>query len=384
MSTATKATKAPYPFTLGDTYISLVVDAKPFILNEAHPTFEELRNALVKKNWKRVPHLVTVAAKIANKSHGAVTVNSKGVFYKGRKIDSSLTRRMTQMLKENKDIAHMVKFMDNLYANPDEFSQTELFDFLNKCNLPITDDGCFMAYKMVNSNYTDCHSSKFDNHPGQVLYMKRKDVDPDRRNECSRGFHFCSLKYVRSGFGGGGRLMRIKINPKDVVSIPKDYGFSKGRTWRYEVIDELTDSLSNFDSKQDHPSMLVSVVEVAKERKQLLANILGHKTVKRAIYRGKWSDKSIRKWNYGQLVKFWQRLPHENFAPAAQSKLFDNTLKVIREQAGIGLKEMAEELDLSYKAVWAAERSGNLRQSTVDRYIEAVQSIKNSRNSSAA
>lgn len=372
-----KANKAPYPFTLGDTYVSLVVEGRPFILNEQHPTFYELRNALVKKAWKKVPHLVTVAAKIANKSHGAVTVNNKGVFYKGREVHSSLTERMQKMMSENKEIAHMIKFMDNLYNNPDEHSINELFDFLTRCNLPITDDGCFMAYKMVNNDYTDCHTGKMDNTPGQILFMKRSAVDPDRRNQCSRGLHFCSREYLSSGFGGG-RLMRVKINPKDVVSIPEDYGFSKGRTWKYEVIDEIKNGEA--DKNTDHPSMLTSVVEVAQERKTLLANILSHKTVKRAVSRGKWKDTSIRKWSYGQLVKFWGRLPHDiTVAPGDQSKLFDNTLRVAREQAKISLKEMSEELDLNYKAVWAAERSTNLRQSTIDRYLEAVESIKNSR-----
>ena len=33
--------------------------------------------------------------------------------------------------------------------------------------------------------------------------------------------------------------MIVKINPRDVVSIPTDYDFSKGRACRYEVIAEL-------------------------------------------------------------------------------------------------------------------------------------------------
>ncbi len=33
--------------------------------------------------------------------------------------------------------------------------------------------------------------------------------------------------------------MILKVNPKDVVSIPSDYDNAKGRTCRYEVIGEL-------------------------------------------------------------------------------------------------------------------------------------------------
>jgi hypothetical protein len=31
----------------------------------------------------------------------------------------------------------------------------------------------------------------------------------------------------------------VKINPRDVVSIPTDYNDSKGRACRYEVVDEI-------------------------------------------------------------------------------------------------------------------------------------------------
>ena len=40
--------------------------------------------------------------------------------------------------------------------------------------------------------------------------------------------------------GGSSRIMILKINPADVVSIPMDYNRAKGRTWKYQVIDEIT------------------------------------------------------------------------------------------------------------------------------------------------
>jgi hypothetical protein len=38
---------------------------------------------------------------------------------------------------------------------------------------------------------------------------------------------------------GGARTVIVKINPRDVVSIPTDYDNSKGRACRYEVIGEI-------------------------------------------------------------------------------------------------------------------------------------------------
>jgi hypothetical protein len=176
--------------------------------------------------------------------------------------------------------------------------------------------------------------------------------------------------------------MAVKINPADVVAIPSDYNYCKGRTWKYEVVKELSDK-NEKTSVTEHPYMTATVIPIAKERKALLAEILGHRTVKRYIAKGKVKETSLRKWSYGQLARFWNKLP-QPLSPAEQSKLFQNTLRVVREQAGIKLGEIAEELDLGYKAVWAAERAPSLRQSTIDRYLDAVKEIQKRKNPGVA
>ena len=67
--------------------------------------------------------------------------------------------------------------------------------------------------------------------------MERNRVDDDKDNTCSKGLHFCSLDYLNHF--GGERIVILKINPRDVVSIPNDYNDSKGRACRYEIVDEI-------------------------------------------------------------------------------------------------------------------------------------------------
>ena len=144
---------------------------------------------------------------------------------------------MIQMLQEGFSIEPMVLFMENLMSNPSKRSVLELYGFLEKSNLPITPDGHFLAYKKVRDNYLDCHSGTMDNSVGKVLEMERNEVDDDKDRTCSSGLHFCSISYLNCF--GGERTMILKINPRDVVSIPSDYNDAKGRTCRYEVIGEL-------------------------------------------------------------------------------------------------------------------------------------------------
>jgi hypothetical protein len=131
----------------------------------------------------------------------------------------------------------MVKFTENLLENPSRRAVTELYLFLEKGNLPITSDGHFLAYKKVRDDYLDVYSGTIDNSVGQVVEMERNRVDDDKNNTCSYGLHFCSKDYLQSF--SGDRIVILKINPRDVVSIPTDYAFTKGRTCRYEVIGEV-------------------------------------------------------------------------------------------------------------------------------------------------
>ena len=141
------------------------------------------------------------------------------------------------MYQDGFDINPMVKFMENLMTNPSKRAVDELYGFLEKGNLPLTEDGCFIAYKKVRDDYKDVYSGTFDNSVGQVVTMERNEVDEDKNRTCSVGLHFCSKEYLNHF--GGQRVMLLKINPRDVVSIPADYNDSKGRCCRYEVIGEV-------------------------------------------------------------------------------------------------------------------------------------------------
>jgi hypothetical protein len=144
---------------------------------------------------------------------------------------------MITMLQEGFPIEPMVVFMENLMSNPSRQAVQELYGFLEKNNLPITPDGHFLAYKKVRDDYLDCHSGTMDNSVGRIVEMERNEVDDNRNNTCSAGLHFCGHSYL--AHFGGARTVIVKINPRDVVSIPSDYNDAKGRACRYEVVGEV-------------------------------------------------------------------------------------------------------------------------------------------------
>lgn len=228
------------PFIHTSSGITVVLDGKSHTVSTKALNYKEVVDAVKKGDIKQLAKVIDVRKAIAVRTNGKVTVDGYGVFYNGEAVHSALSSRIVEMLREGFNVTPFVKFMENLMTNPSKRAVDELYSFLEACDLPITADGHFLAYKRVRSDYKDIHSGTMDNSVGKVLTMARNKVDEDKNRTCSAGLHFCSKSYLpHFGAGYGSRVVVVKINPADVVAIPADYNNAKGRTCRYEVVDEL-------------------------------------------------------------------------------------------------------------------------------------------------
>jgi hypothetical protein len=226
-----------FPFLIQGSNITVVIGNKTHTISKTHITYERVKDAIKKGDWELVQDIIEPKKVVINYGQGNVSIQGETLYWKGQEFHHSMAKRMIEMLQEGFSIEPMILFMENLMQNPSYRSVQELYGFLEKNNLPITPDGHFLAYKKVRNDYTDVHSGKFDNSVGSVCEMERNMVDDKAENTCSTGLHFCSQEYLKSF--GGDRLVIVKINPRDVVSIPVDYNNSKGRTCRYEVVGEV-------------------------------------------------------------------------------------------------------------------------------------------------
>lgn len=226
-----------YPFIIQGNNVVVVIDNKSHTISKSHITYQKVVDAIKAGDWDTVKDTIEPKKVVLNYGQGNVAIQGDQLFWKGQPFHNAVATRMIQMLQEGFPIEPMINFMENLMQNPSKQSVTELYGFLEKNNLPITPDGCFLAYKKVRSDFKDVHSGTMDNSIGQVVEMERNQVDDDRNRTCSTGLHFCSQDYL--AHFGGERIVIVKINPRDVVSIPSDYNDAKGRACRYEVIGEL-------------------------------------------------------------------------------------------------------------------------------------------------
>lgn len=166
----------------------------------------------------------------------------------GMDLAPFLVEHLMWMAETDTDVQPLLNFMERLQANPSYQARTEIGEWAIKARMPITPDGFILAYKKVNKDYTSIHDGKFKNDVGTTVEMPggRGNVDDNRNNHCSRGLHFCSKDYLPhfgSKSADEARLLLLKIDPADVVSIPTDYSFTKGRAWKYTILADVTDTL---------------------------------------------------------------------------------------------------------------------------------------------
>ena len=237
--------------------VGFVVDGQPYQADASHPSYQALLDELKKPNpdtQKCIGYTQPIvairesvkAAQIADPDYlpaGKVSVTLNEIRYDGEVINGVLVDRILTMLAEGFDIMPMVRFLENLYLNPAMYARDELYLWLEASTLPITEDGHFLAYKNVASNFSSYYDSNVDNTPGTVVSMPRQKVNPDRNTTCSHGLHFCSKDYLPMYTSQAGNVvLLLKINPADVVAIPNDYGNAKGRAWQYEVLQVVEDA----------------------------------------------------------------------------------------------------------------------------------------------
>lgn len=233
------------PFMWVDGNLTLILKNKAHQVLPDHINYRLIMDSLQSASEDELLELVDIETAVSTFSEGAVEIKNGKVFYGGDEVHGAISKRILEFMSKGLPFQPLVNFLNNLMENPSMQSQTELYDFLEHQYLPITEDGFFLAYKAVRSDYMDKYAGKFRNQVGDVCEMKRAKVDDNRGVGCSQGLHAGALNYV-AGYGSvdaGDKIVIVKINPKDVVSVPNDCNCEKLRTCRYEVVGEYQGEL---------------------------------------------------------------------------------------------------------------------------------------------
>jgi len=219
---------------------TISIDGEYFTISDSHPHFENAKRALKEKDLESLLSALKpiVIIEKAASALGKVRLEGEKVFCGDKEIRGVIIDRILEFKREGFDFKYLLNFLERLQANPSKTAVDELYLFLEGSStpLPITEDGCFLAYKKVRRDFKDIHSGTVDYSVGKIVSMARNEVDDERDRTCSYGLHFCSLDYLKNFGTSTDPIVIVKIDPADVVSIPSDYKNTKGRTCKMEVL----------------------------------------------------------------------------------------------------------------------------------------------------
>lgn len=249
--------------------VLVVLDAEGMPLSATHAShsnFDELV-AAARANDEDVYDLFDTGRvverkfnEVANAVNGRISVRGGSVFYDDDPLDNVVAEKILDFLREGEDFTPLARFVENVMANPQADSREQFYRWIEGHHFPIADDGTIVAYKSVNAgpdgNYQSVNaghafvngvefgetdsdgnvvkSAYIPQNVGDVVTMPRSEVAHDPHVACHTGLHAGTWEYTE--WFHGSTKMLVKINPRDVVSVPHDHTSQKVRVCRYEVI----------------------------------------------------------------------------------------------------------------------------------------------------
>lgn len=247
----------------GKTLAVIFNDGTTEIISETHVSFKALLNAFLEggadeEHIRELTQVIETTQKKLTELSERVSILGDKILFDGDEINGHLMDVIKDLFANGDEIelAPLVKFLEKASTNPSIDSIDDLYRWINNGDLVIDDDGDFIAYKGVYNGDGDrlsTHSGKafvdgveiegrIPYQDGTVVSMPRSEVNSDRYQGCSTGLHAGTHRYASSY---GDTLILVKINPRDVVSVPADSSSQKLRVARLIVLNETNERLES-------------------------------------------------------------------------------------------------------------------------------------------
>ena len=222
--------------------------------------------------------------------------------------------------KDTDEINKWINFWTLVSLNPDSRVRNNLFWFIRKWDMQISQSGLIIGYRNVrikeaarysskkvkeilntyytekyinhrdtsqilfdDSNleaaynyvineggsptYTDVHSGTFNIKLGQPVSMPRENCDAEQENSCSRGLHIGAKSWLKNNYYGEVGLQCL-INPANVVAIPTIDNYGKMRCCEY-----LPVRIIDYDDRGNVIEPAINIYDDINYFNQLKSNI---------------------------------------------------------------------------------------------------------------
>lgn len=229
--------------------ITVIIDGEMLVADNNHPLWDEIVDG-ARNDDESIADLFDAsrrAAAIFESLSERVTVANSRIYVDGDEIEDVYADLIVRYMDEGSDdYKPLVLFIEKVYTNIEPHTRDNLSRWLVATGgFTIDEDGDIIGYKGLTADGGSIHQGpavvngtavdgSVPNAPGSVIEMARSKVEHDPSVGCAAGLHVGTWEYA-SGFGHG-VVAKVKVNPRDVVSVPTDCNGQKMRVSRYKVI----------------------------------------------------------------------------------------------------------------------------------------------------
>jgi hypothetical protein len=227
--------KTKYTITKDQVLICLS-DGRQHVVPNNKEEFSKVADLAIKGDFEEMMKWVEVSNAVKSLTFGTdITIANGILYYNGEEIRSSLTERIIEeSQKKGGKVIKFINFFRKLHQNPSKDAIEMTYDFLTHNDLEITEDGDIEAWKYFSYKDgvpVDSYTENIPQYNNWTIAMPRELVTEDPTQTCSDGLHVASYGYVK----GEQNIMKVVLNPKDLVSIPKDHDDMKCRCCEYKI-----------------------------------------------------------------------------------------------------------------------------------------------------
>lgn len=204
------------------------------IFPSSHLFYKEICQAVKDGDVNKLTKLVNKKA-----TKEGLEVLDDEILWNGEPLHGTAVTRLFKAKADGFDTTPIINFLKNCQLNPFPQVVAGLYDFLESRSLPLTEDGCFIGYKYCDKDgYWDSYTHSTyqfipNTHVKATNIENRGKVCDLSGEECSgQGIHVGNWEYS----GNMDNVVFVKVNPKDVLSVPVGSGAKKIRVWELDVL----------------------------------------------------------------------------------------------------------------------------------------------------
>lgn len=187
------------PIIQTETSFTVFLEGKLLAFTVDHPNYEKAQQAINELRWDDLSDLVDLPTRISTFAEGRLEVRGGSVFYKGEPLESYATQKLIERMDNGQSYSALINFLDKLMSNPSSECRERAYQFFEaNPDMALFEDGDVLAYKREGSN----------------PYAPATTV----KNEL--GSTVGNRNYLTNR---GARLLAVKVNPADILAVPKDH-----------------------------------------------------------------------------------------------------------------------------------------------------------------